>query len=178
LPREHLVAAVRQHAAVLLVPAAEALGSVVVALIVGGALANSLSLKVIIWVPAIFLVLQALWATVNWSAFYFVVTTERVLLIRGFGGRVVEMTPLIDLRNMRFEHISDSPWWTNYRAFSALPWPDYGAFYLGGGGRSQKLFDYVPYPEQLFLLISGLLFPSSVDEEERDPSANPVWDEL
>jgi hypothetical protein len=138
------------------VPMADALGAVVIASVLTGTLADSLSLKLVIWVPTGFLVGQLLWSAVGWPASYFVVTTERVLLITGFFRRKVEMIPLGQLVNMSFE-----------RSFTGRVL-GFGSFIDGSGGRGRVICEHVPYPEQLYLEICGMLFPSGDDRSEGD----------
>jgi hypothetical protein len=48
----------------------------------------------------------------------------------------------------------------------------YGTFYLPSGNRKHVLMDYVPYPEQLYLEISGLVFGS--DEHDSKGDSDPA----
>jgi hypothetical protein len=55
----------------------------------------------------------------------------------------------------------------------------YGEFVVESAGQDQALrnIDHIPYPEQLYLLICGMIFPSSADAAD-DDSRQPVPDEL
>jgi hypothetical protein len=156
LPSEVQVAAVRQHPGVLAVPMADAVGAIVIAVALTGTLADSLPLKLVIWVPTGFLVGQLLWTAVCWPVNYFVVTNERVLLTTGLFPRKVEMMPLGQLVNMSFE-----------RSFSGHVL-GFGSFIDGSGGRGKVICEHVPYPEQLYLEICGMLFPSGDDQSDGD----------
>jgi hypothetical protein len=156
LPNEARVATVRKHPGVLVVPVADAVGAVVIAVALTGTLAHSLPLILVIWVPTGFLVGQLLWTAAGWPVNYFVVTTERVLLITGFFHRKVEMIPLGQLVNMSFE-----------RSFSGRVL-GFGSFIDGSGGRGKVICEHVPYPEQLYLEICGMLFPSADDQSDGD----------
>jgi len=53
----------------------------------------------------------------------------------------------------------------------------YGEFIVESAGQDQALrrVRFIPYPEQLYLLICGMLFPSSADDE--DDEGEPADDE-
>src|SRR5580704_6329406 len=168
LPREVQVATVRQHPAVLISPSAQALGGLLIAglataTIVHGVLAG------IIWVAWGVLLLRLIWKVFNWSVDYFVVTTERLLLTTGFLTRRVAMMPLTKVTDMSFK-----------RTFPGRLL-GYGEFIVESAGQDQALrnVEYIPYPEQLYLLICGMLFPSSAPDAEDDDSRPPALaDEL
>ena len=57
----------------------------------------------------------------------------------------------------------------------------YGEFIVESAGQDQALrnVEFIPYPEQLYLLICGMLFPSSASDAEDDESRPPALaDEL
>jgi Bacterial PH domain len=168
LPREVQVATVRQHPAVLISPAAQALGGLLLAGIVTATVVHGL-LATIIWVAWLLLFLRLAWKAINWSVDYFVVTTERLLLTTGFLTRKVNMMPLTKVTDMSFK-----------RTFPGRLL-GYGEFIVESAGQDQALrnVEFIPYPEQLYLLICGMLFPSSApdtDDDESRPSA--LADEL
>jgi uncharacterized membrane protein YdbT with pleckstrin-like domain len=165
LPREVQVATVRQHPAVLIGPSAQALGGLLVAgllttTVVGGALAW------IIWGAWGVLLLRLVWKVCNWAVDYFVVTTERLLLTTGFLTRKVAMMPLTKVTDMSFK-----------RSFPGRLL-GYGEFIVESAGQDQALrnVEFIPYPEQLYLLVCGMLFPSSAEDAE-DSSAKDFSDE-
>jgi membrane protein YdbS with pleckstrin-like domain len=157
LPREVQVATVRQHPAVLIPPSAAALGGLLVAGILSATVVHGL-LAGIIWIGWLVLLLRLIWKAVNWSVDYFVVTSERLLLTRGFLTRRVNMMPLSKVTDMSFK-----------RSFSGRLL-GYGEFIVESAGQDQALrnVEFIPYPEQLYLLVCGMLFPSSADDEEDD----------
>ena len=157
LPREVQVATVRQHPAVLLSPSAQALGGLLVAGIVTATLVHGLMAK-IIWVAWLLLFLRLVWKTINWSVDYFVVTSERLLLTTGFLTRKVNMMPLTKVTDMSFK-----------RTFPGRLL-GYGEFIVESAGQDQALrnVEFIPYPEQLYLLICGMLFPSSAPDPDDD----------
>jgi uncharacterized membrane protein YdbT with pleckstrin-like domain len=157
LPREVQVATVRQHPAVLISPSAQALGGLLVAGIVTATLVHGLMAK-IIWVAWLLLFLRLVWKTINWSVDYFVVTSERLLLTTGFLTRKVNMMPLTKVTDMSFK-----------RTFPGRLL-GYGEFIVESAGQDQALrnVEFIPYPEQLYLLICGMLFPSSAPDPDDD----------
>ncbi len=168
LPREVQVATVRQHPAVLISPSAQALGGLLVAGVLNATLVHGV-LAVIIWAGWLVLFLRLIWKAVNWSVDYFVVTTERLLLTTGFLTRNVNMMPLTKVTDMSFR-----------RTFPGRLL-GYGEFIVESAGQDQALrnVEYIPYPEQLYLLICGMLFPSSApDLEDDDSRPQALADEL
>ena len=157
LPREVQVATVRQHPAVLIPPSAAALGGLLVAGILSATIVHGL-LAGIIWLAWLVLLLRLLWKAVNWSVDYFVVTSERLLLTRGFLTRRVNMMPLSKVTDMSFK-----------RSFQGRLL-GYGEFIVESAGQDQALrnVEYIPYPEQLYLLVCGILFPAGAEEEPSD----------
>ena len=167
LPREIQVATVRQHPAVLISPSAQALGGLLVAGIVTATLIHGL-LATIIWVAWLFLFLRLVWKAVNWSVDYFVVTSERLLLTTGFLTRNVNMMPLSKVTDMSFR-----------RTFAGRLL-GYGEFIVESAGQDQALrnVEFIPYPEQLYLLICGMLFPTSAPDPDDESRPSALADEL
>jgi hypothetical protein len=113
--------------------------------------------------------LRLIWKAVNWSVDYFVVTSERLLLTTGFLTRDVNMMPLTKVTDMSFR-----------RSFPGRLL-GYGEFIVESAGQDQALrnVEFIPYPEQLYLLICGMLFPSSAPDPDDDESRPPALaDEL
>jgi len=155
LPREVQVATVRQHPAVLIAPSAQALGGLLVAAFLTLTAVHGV-LSVIIWSAWGLLLLRLIWKIANWSVDYFVVTTERLMLTTGFLTRRVAMMPLPRVTDMSFR-----------RTFAGRML-GYGEFIVESAGQDQALrnVEYIPYPEQLYLLVCGMLFPASAEAEE------------
>jgi uncharacterized membrane protein YdbT with pleckstrin-like domain len=168
LPREVQVATVRQHPAVLIPASALALGGLLLAGVLSAILVHGIPAEVM-WVAWLVLLLRLVWKVMNWSVDYFVVTSERLLLTRGFLTRRVNMMPLTKVTDMSFK-----------RSFPGRLL-GYGEFIVESAGQDQALrnVEFIPYPEQLYLLICGMLFPSSADDAE-DGESRPqaLADEL
>jgi uncharacterized membrane protein YdbT with pleckstrin-like domain len=172
LPREVQVASVRQHPAVLIGPSALTLGALLLAGVLSATYARGL-INDIMWIAWGLLFLWLGWKAVNWSVNYFVVTSERLLLATGFLTRKVNMMPLTKVTDMSFQ-----------RTFPGRLL-GYGEFIVESAGQDQALrrVRFIPYPEQLYLLICGMLFPSSADDEDdesepADDQAGALADEL
>lgn len=164
LPREVQVATVRQHPAVLIGPSALTVGGLLVAGVLSATYAHGL-INEIMWIAWGLLFVWLAWKAVNWSVNYFVVTSERLLLATGFLTRKVNMMPLTKVTDMSFQ-----------RTFPGRLL-GYGEFIVESAGQDQALrrVRFIPYPEQLYLLICGMLFPSSADDE--DDESEPADDE-
>jgi uncharacterized membrane protein YdbT with pleckstrin-like domain len=164
LPREVQVATVRQHPAVLIGPSALTLIGLLIAGVLSATYAHGL-INEIMWIAWGLVFLWLCWKAVNWSVDYFVVTSERLLLATGFLTRKVNMMPLTKVTDMSFQ-----------RTFPGRLL-GYGEFIVESAGQDQALrrVRFIPYPEQLYLLICGMLFPSSADDE--DDESEPADDE-
>lgn len=150
LPHEQDVVTIRRHPAVLIGP----VGAVLGALIFAGILSNlpfatesSATLAIIWWLWLLVLV-WFVWRVAEWSVDYFVITSARLLLTTGLITRQVNMMPLGKVTDMRFER-------TLLGRFLG-----YGTFVMESAGQDQALsrIAFIPYPEQLYLEVVGLIF--------------------
>src|ERR1700722_7203147 len=160
LPREVQVATVRQHPAVLLSAGSQALAGLLIAGVLSATvLRSSHPLLAIVWVAWAFLLLRLIWKAINWAVDYFVITTERLLLTTGLLTRKVAMMPLSKVTDMSFQ-----------RSFGGRLL-GYGELIVESAGQNQALdhVPYIPYPEQLYLLVCGMLFPSGLEEAGSSP---------
>jgi len=154
LPHERQVISVHQHPAVLIRPIFE----VLLGLAIAGWLSNSAAhgngtIILVIWVLWGLLLLRLVWKVIDWSLNYFVITSQRLLLSKGFPTRKVNMMPLAKVTDMSFQR---SPMGQIL---------GYGEFIVESAGQDQALrnIDHLPYPEQLYLEVCGLIFK---DKEE------------
>ena len=150
LPHEQQVITVRRHPAVLLGPICIALAGLIVAVVVSDMLPNLSALLAIVWIAWGITLLYLVWKATLWAVDYFVVTSHRMLLTSGLITRKVAMMPLVKVTDMSFQ-----------RSFLGRVF-GYGEFILESAGQDQALrtVDYIPYPEQLYLEVCGLIFPS------------------
>ncbi|HEY2551693.1 MAG TPA: PH domain-containing protein [Streptosporangiaceae bacterium] len=165
LPWERSEIIIRRHPAVLVTPAAEAFGALSVALILNGALVTDLAQRLIVWIPAAFLIAQSTWTAADWFLRFLVVTSGRVLFVGGLGRRTVQATPLSEIKDLALDRTAGG------RLLG------FGTLSFGLPGRTRVLCNFVPYPEQLYLAMCGLIYPSGVsadddhDEASRDNNA-------
>ncbi|MWK33324.1 PH domain-containing protein [Actinomadura sp. J1-007] len=143
---EGRVIAVRRHPAVLLLPVAVAVGGLVVCA-VAGAFAG------IIWVWWLWLLTLGflVWKVIAWSLEFFLVTEHRVMVINGVLNRNVAMMPLAKVTDIALER-------------SVLGrMMGYGEFVMESAGQKQALRNvgFMPYPEQLYLEVSSVIFGAS-----------------
>jgi len=149
LPHERQVITVHQHPAMLIRPIFE----VLIGLAIAGWLSNSVAdgngtAILVIWILWGILFLRLVVKVFEWAATYFVVTSQRFLLATGIVNRKVNMMPLAKVTDMSFQR----------SAMGRIL--GYGEFILESAGQDQALnrVDYLPYPEQLYLEVCGLIF--------------------
>ena len=157
LPHERQVITVHQHPAVLIRPIFE----VLVGLAIAGWLTNSVAhgngtVILIIWILWVLVLLRLAVKAYEWSETYFVVTSQRMLLQTGLVTRKVNMMPLSKVTDMSFQRSSLG------RILG------YGEFILESAGQDQALrvVDHLPYPEQLYLEVCGLIFKDQEDSSD------------
>ena len=97
------------------------------------------------------------------QATYFTVTDKRMILVSGLVVRKVAMMPLAKVTDMSFQRSAMG------RVFG------YGEFIVESADRDQALrsVNFVPYPEQLYLEVCGLLFPDAEAETRQDQDHLP-----
>jgi uncharacterized membrane protein YdbT with pleckstrin-like domain len=157
LPHERQVITVRFHPAVLLRPVAEVLGGLAVAGLISATIAHGNSMVIlVIWLAWLILVGRLLIRIYNWLEDYFVVTSQRMLLATGIFTRTVNMMPLSKVTDMSFKRS------TMGRLLG------YGEFVVESAGQDQALrrVDHLPYPEQLYLEVCGLIFKDKGDDSD------------
>ena len=155
LPHERQVITVRFHPAVLIRPVAEVLGGLAIAGLISTTIAHGNGTVIlIIWLAWLVLVGRLLIKIFNWLEDYFVVTSQRILLATGIFTRTVNMMPLSKVTDMSFRRS------TMGRLLG------YGEFVVESAGQDQALrrVDHLPYPEQLYLEVCGLIFKDKGDD--------------
>jgi uncharacterized membrane protein YdbT with pleckstrin-like domain len=154
LPQEHQVITVRYHPAALIVPGTLAVGGFIAATALTFILNLSTDALTILWPIWGLLLLYGIVSIFGWTVNYFVVTSRRMLVITGIVSRDVEMIPLARAEDLRFRRT----------AMGRLL--GYGRFIIEPHGQDQALrsVNFLPYPEQLFLEVCGLMFPGRGDD--------------
>ena len=157
LPHEHQVITVRKHPAVLLKPILIVLLGLVIAAVISTTVAQHQPGVVgFVWIAWAVLLLYLVGKVIEWSQNYFIVTSRRMLLATGVVTRKVAMMPLVKVTDMSFQRS------TLGRLLG------YGEFILESAGQDQALrvVDYLPYPEQLYLEVCGLIFPGKTESDD------------
>lgn len=157
LPHEHQVITVRKHPAVLLGPIALSAGGLIIAAVLSYTVFRHNSTLVgAVWILWGLLLLWLLWKIANWAVDYFVVTSHRMIYTSGVITRKVAMMPLVKVTDMSYQRDFFG------RIFG------YGEFILESAGQDQALraVDHIPYPEQLYLEVCGLIFPSKDNADD------------
>jgi uncharacterized membrane protein YdbT with pleckstrin-like domain len=157
LPHEGQVISVHQHPAVLIRPVFEVLVGLAIAGWVSNAVAHGNdAVLLVIWILWAVLLLRLLWKVFDWKENYFIITSQRLVLTSGFLTRKVNMMPLAKVTDMSFQR----------SAMGRLL--GYGEFIVESAGQDQSLrnVDHLPYPEQLYLEVCGLIFKEK--EESTD----------
>jgi uncharacterized membrane protein YdbT with pleckstrin-like domain len=153
LPHERQVITVHQHPAVLIRPIFEVLVGLAIAGFLSNAVGGNGIAILVIWILWGLLFLRLAVKVFEWTETYFVVTSQRFLLTTGLVVKKVNMMPLTKVTDMSFQRSSMG------RILG------YGEFILESAGQEQALnhVDHLPYPEQLYLEVCGLIFK---DREE------------
>ena len=157
LPHERQVITVRFHPAVLIRPVAEVLGGLALAGLLSTTIAHGNgTVMLVIWLLWLVLVVRLLFKIYEWLEDYFVVTSQRLVLATGIFTRTVNMMPLSKVTDMSFKRS------TMGRLLG------YGEFIVESAGQDQALrrVDHLPYPEQLYLEVCGLIFKDKGDSDD------------
>jgi hypothetical protein len=157
LPSERLVVTVRRHPSVMspimgLMAANVAAFALIIADVISGGFAVLIALGLLFFLACYFLYRSVR----GWRRTYFIVTSARIVLI-GLHRKLTAI-PVMDADDMTFIRTPAG------RVMG------YGSFSIkrpGSGGRVYKI-RYMPYPEQLYLEITGLIFPEGRILERRD----------
>lgn len=159
LPHERQVISVRHHPAMLIGP----IFWVLVGLALAGWLSSSVAngnntVILVIWLLWGLLLLRLVWKVIKWSLNYFVITSHRLLLTEGFPYRRANMMPLPKVTDMSFNR---SP------VGQIL---GYGEFIVESAGQDQAMrnVEYLPYPDQLYLEVIGLIFKEETEDRSPD----------
>jgi len=159
LPHERSRITVRIHPATLAGPIILVSGGLVAA----GELTRRSVRPKIVWGAYLPVLLYFLQRVAARQATYFTVTDKRMILVSGFVVRKVAMMPLARVTDMSFRR----------SALGRLL--GYGEFIIESAGQEQALrtINFLPYPEQLYLEVCGLVFPGAVAETQQDEDDLP-----
>ena len=155
LPHERQVISVHEHPAVLIGPIALVLlGLAIAGFLSNSSITNSNGTAIlVIWLLWVVLLLWLGVKIWDWAVNYFVVTSERLILAKGVVVRNVGMLPLTKVTDMSF------------RRSTIGRFLGYGEFIVESAGQDQALRNvkFIPYPEQLYLEVCGLIFKEKQD---------------
>ena len=157
LPHERQVITVHQHPAVLIRPIFEVLiGLVIAGWLTSAIVHGNTAVLWFIWGLWGLLLVRMAVKIFEWSVNYFVVTSQRLLLLSGIVLRKVNMMPLSKVTDMSFQRSATG------RLLG------FGEFIVESAGQEQALSNvkYLPYPEQLYLEVCGLLFKDKDDASD------------
>jgi uncharacterized membrane protein YdbT with pleckstrin-like domain len=159
LPHERSCITVRIHPATLAGPLILVSGGLVAA----GELTRRSVRPKIVWGAYLPVLLYFLQRVAARQATYFTVTDNRMILVSGFVVRKVAMMPLSRVTDMSFRR----------SALGRLL--GYGEFIIESAGQEQALrtINFLPYPEQLYLEVCGLVFPGAVADTQQDENDMP-----
>lgn len=144
LPHERSVIAVRQHPARIIPSLVTAIGGLLAAVVINPVVKGNDALEVAILLLVAILMAQLAVTVLDWFFRYLVITNSRLFICSGFlAPDITWSTPLARIQDIRLmRSIGD-------RLYGS------GTLVL----ESEHLaIDYVPYPEQVYLEITGLLF--------------------
>jgi uncharacterized membrane protein YdbT with pleckstrin-like domain len=148
LPHERRVITVRFHPAAVVVSLVVAFGGLGAAAVLSlrGLSAHALEIA---WSICVIVFLYGMLRTLAWFTSYFVVTSHRIILTKGFFRSDVAILPLSAATRLRFRR----------SVLGRLL--GYGQFIIqdAGGGRGQLRVNLLPYPEQLYIEVLALVFP-------------------
>jgi uncharacterized membrane protein YdbT with pleckstrin-like domain len=145
LPKERHVITIHQHPSVLVPPFAAAAGGVFAAIAASKMPGDTGIPELVVLILMIFLILKFILNAISWPTQYMVITEERFLQVTGFFVRRVKDMPVTNLDEMTFQ-----------RSFAGRIF-GYGTFRIGPESDGQQVIDYIPYPEQFYLDLKGIL---------------------
>jgi uncharacterized membrane protein YdbT with pleckstrin-like domain len=159
LPGERQVISVHEHPAVLIKPILLVLVAFPIAawLTIAFAHGNAVALWVIWGLWGLLLARLAV-KILDWSLNYFVITSKRLLLLEGVIIRKANMLPLDKVVDLRYERTSLARLLGYGEFFVETPGPDIPLNHV----------NYLPYPDQLYLEVCGLMFKEESQEGKDD----------
>ena len=159
LPHEPVVGVLRQHPARILPTLAMAAGGLLAAAGVTTVAQGVPAAMPVVWVLAGFLLLRAILEVRGWSTQFIVLTRQRLILS---SRSKVTTIPLPAVPDLAFTRSGGSGQM------------GYGALISEANGRASTVIDYIPCPEQFYLVIYCLLYPP---EANGSGDTEPAFDD-
>jgi uncharacterized membrane protein YdbT with pleckstrin-like domain len=160
MPREKVVLIVRQHPVSL----ARSLAVASVALLAASTLSATFAagngpVEVVLWVLSLIALGFFAYRYLDWRLTFFIVTSNRLILITGLLDRSIGMLPLTKVTDMRLVRTLIG------RSLG------YAQFVIESAGQDQALrtVDFVPYPVSLYQQILQMIFPES-EQDNPNPA--------
>lgn len=149
LPYERQLISLHRHPAALVIPSGVVVAGLVAALVLSGTSGVSGDAVLIIWLIWVLLLLYLIGKVLKWIVGWYVITSYRILFIKGFFTTDVAMLPLVWTADMKLRRS------TMGRVLG------YGQLIFESRSQDHAalVFNFMPYPEQIYLEISGLIFP-------------------
>jgi hypothetical protein len=150
MPHEVAILAVKRHPVTLIRYAIELFGASILAIVLSSTIAMHSGYGLLfVWLLWLFFACRFLFTLWNWTSNYFVVTSQRMILVTGFIELNVAMLPLVKVADMRMTQSIGG------RIFG------YGEFWFSSVADDDtfKRITYVPDPNMLYLELTGLIFP-------------------
>lgn len=156
LPHERQVITIRYHPAVVLPSVGLAVAGLIAAVVASSVSKFSPDALLIIWLVWGLLLLYMIARVARWFNDWCVVTSGRLLVVNGLLARDVASMPLFRATDMRIRR----------SALGRLL--GYGQLIFDPRGQEQVLrsFNFMPYPEQIYLEICGLIYREPPDLDD------------
>lgn len=159
LPHERLVVTFHFHPAVLMGPILVALVGLAGAGYASNVLTSSPDGILSVWLTWSFILLYLMGRVGRWITDVLVLTSDRVLVVRGLLTRDVASIPNARAAGMKLR-----------RSVTGLVL-GYGhlIFETGGPDRAIRAIHFVPFPEQVYLELNGLIYPDPDQAQGKQP---------
>jgi hypothetical protein len=154
LPNERGVITVHPRLTVLVPPFAAAAGGLLAAIAASKMSGGTGIPELVVWILAVFLILKFIVNALSYPFQYIVVTGERFIQMTGFFSRRIKDMPLTNLDEMTFQ-----------RSLAGRLL-GYGTFRMGPESDGQQVIDHIPYPEQFYLEVKGILHGGKEESED------------
>jgi uncharacterized membrane protein YdbT with pleckstrin-like domain len=162
LPHERLVISLHFHPSVLIGPVSVTLAGLAAAAYASNVLVSSPDAILSIWLTWGFILLYLIGRVGRWINDVLVLTSDRLLVVRGLLTHDVASIPNARAAGMKLR-----------RSFTGrLLGYGHLIFETGGRDRAIRAIHFVPYPEQIYLELNGLIYPApnQTQGEQPDPS--------
>jgi uncharacterized membrane protein YdbT with pleckstrin-like domain len=141
VPGERLRLRMRQLPIPLAMHLAAALGGLLAAIAVSQIPGIAALARLVVWIIPVFLAARLVVAVASWPNYQIAMTDQRLLVVSGISTREVTPFPLPDFGEIGFRQSLRG------RIIG------YGTIIISPAGGTPSTFDFIPYPQQLYLEI-------------------------